>query len=184
MTVGSTPAKNEAQSFLADGEEMEIQWRGTLIQGEDEEYPAEFVATDSRLVFSIGGGHFKDIGFQHVESVEVRTDIETETEGTPPGLLKGMGGISVVIGLGAMIVGGLSPISALVGISLIGLGVYGFWYANENYDNLIEDYEVTEHEVYHILLRTSATSPFTMPIYIETKENVGPDLSRLVTEAS
>ena len=42
---------------------------------------------------------------------------------------------------------------------------------------------VTEYTVYHILLRTTAESPFAKPIYLETEENVGPELSKLVRES-
>ncbi len=183
MSADATPTKNKAQSFLAEDEELQLNWEGILKKGEDEKYPAEFAVTNSRLVFSLGGGHFKDISFQHIESVEVATDIETVTDGTDPDGILGMSSVSAIVGVGAMILGGFSAISVLFGLALLGVGAYGLWYGKTNYDRLKEDLDVTEHEVYHILLRTSATSPFSVPIYIETKENVGPDLSRLVQES-
>lgn len=184
MSSESDLKTDDTSSFLAQDEEMELQWQGVLLEGEDEEHPAEFVATDNRLVFSFGRGHFKDIGFNHIESVETGTDIETKADGTDPDALIMIGVIAGIAGLGAMIMGGFSGFSMLAGSVLLLFGGYAIWWGKDNYDQLKEDREVTEYEVYHILLRTSATSQFHMPIYIKTTENVGPTLSRLVTEAN
>lgn len=181
--MGSEPTPTgDANSFLASGEDLRLDWVGKLVEGE-EEYPAEFVATDNRLIMSVGGGHFKDIGYKHIESVEVGTDVETDVEGLDPDNLIVMGVIAAVVGLVAMGVGGFSLGSVLFGGGLIALGGYGVLHAKENYEDLKDSVEITEYEVFHILLRTSATSPFSMPIYIETTENIGPNLSRLVQEA-
>jgi hypothetical protein len=177
------PASNSARSFLAQDEEPQLEWQGKLIQGEDEEIPAKFVATDNRLLLSYGSGHFKDIGLKHVESVEVATDTETEVDGNDPDGIIALGVVSGIVGIGAMIFGGFSATSVLVGLALIGFGGYGVWWGKDNYDRLKEDLDVTEYEIFHIIVRTDATSPFSMPIYIETRDNVGPDLSRLVQES-
>lgn len=178
-----TPAKEqESDSLLAEDEEQRLEWEGILNQGEEEEYPAIFVASDSRLIFSLGSGHFKDIGFNHIESVEVAADTQSETRGTDPDGIIAMGVISAFVGLGAMFMGGFSALATLTGLCLCGLGGYGIWYGKENYDRLKDELEVTEYTVYHILLRTNAESPFSRPIYIETRENVGPELSKLVQE--
>lgn len=183
MSSNSPADKNEAHSFLAEEEEAEIQWHGKIKESEDEESPASFAATNSRLIFSFGRGHYKDIGFQHIESVEIGTDIETETNGENPDSVIGIGGTSVVIGFGIMAFGGFSFASALAGLLFIALGGFGIYYGVNNYDQLKEDYEIIESEVYHIILRTNATSPISIPMYIITKEDVGPELSRLVQES-
>lgn len=180
MSDGSTPQRRGEQSFLAENEEMELYWEGFLIDEEENEHSAEFTATNNRLVFSLGGGHFKDIGFQHIESVEVATDVVTKSEGTDPDEIIGFGGVGILAGLFGMGIGGFSALSILGGLTLIGLGGYAIFWASENYDRLEDEREVTEHQVYHILMRTNATSPFSFPIYFETMDNVGPDLSRLV----
>lgn len=179
----SQPTPTQGTNILAEDERMELSWEGKLIESEEEEYHAEFIATDDRLIFSLAGGHFKDIGFQHIESVEVMADIETETDGVDPDGIMGLGVVSVLVGIGWMATSGFSGLSVVGGLSLIGLGGYALWWGKKNYSRLQDEYEVTEHEVYNILLRTDATSPFAMPIYIKTRENVGPDLSRLVQEA-
>lgn len=184
MSNRTAPAKSDVGSFLAQDEEMCLSWQGILKESEEDQYPAQFAATNNRLVFSLGGGHFKDIGFQHIESVEVGTDIQTETDGTDPDSLMAIGGLSAIVGIGAIIVGGFSALATLVGVCLLGLGALVFFNGSANYDEMKDNLEVTEYPVYHILMRTSATSPFSMPIYIETRENVGPDLSRLVQESS
>lgn len=100
----------EDYSFLAENEDAELNWAGTLKEGEDE-YLAEFVATSNRLIFSLGGGHFKDIGFQHVESVEVATDVEKEYEGMDPNALQGLGIFLAVIGAGVLYMVGSGDIA-------------------------------------------------------------------------
>lgn len=171
-----------SSTLLAENEDERLNWQGVLIESEDEEHPALFVATDNRLIYSFGEGHFKDIGFNHIESVEVAADSESRTEGTNPDVIIAMGTISAVVGVIAMVVGGFTAVATLVGLGLCGLGGLGIWYGKENYDELRSEFEVVEYTVYNILLRTAAESPFTMPIYIQTEENVGPELSRLVQE--
>lgn len=183
MATGSAPAKNGPESFLAENEEPVLQWEGALVEDEDTKHPANFVATNSRLILSLGGGHFKDVGLEHIESVEAGAETQRETEGMKPGPLKALGGISIVMGVLAMVLGGGSGLSILAGLSFVGLGLYGIVYASNHHDEMLENFEVSEYDVYHILLKTDAASAFAMPIYIETRKNVGPELSRLVQES-
>lgn len=182
MSSQSPSINQETESFLAEDEVEQLSWQGILKESEDEEYPAQFVATNSRLIFSLGGGHFKDIGLNHVESVEVAANEEYETKGTDPDDIIALGVVSAVIGAISMFAGGFSGLATLAGLCFIGLGGYGIWHAKGNYQQLKDEVEVVEYTSHHILLRTSAESPFAKPIYIETKENVGPKLSKLVQE--
>lgn len=182
MSDEPVPEEGQEHSFLAEDESATLHWTGTLHEG-DEEFGAEFVATDDRLIYSLGEGHFRDVGFHHVESVEVTTDVETHRSGTDPDALKGIGVVLALGGLAVLYFVGSGGFAVLAGLGLVGGGIYAYWYANEHYDELADTVEVTEQEVYHVVLRTSATSPFTVPIYLETAENVGPELSRLVQEA-
>lgn len=180
----ATPStQNEPSDFLANDEEMHLNFEGTLTQGE-EVLPALFVVTNNRLVISHGQGHFKDVGLQHIESVEVGTDVRREMDGTPADAGIVVGGIAALIGLGSIIISGFSPAASLFGLIVLVIGTIAIFDNIKNYEDRKEDVEVTQHTYYQILVQTNAGSPFAMPFLIETKENVGPDLSRLVQEAN
>lgn len=173
---------SEAHSLLTDDEEVLLNWGGEIIEDEDE-MSANFVVTGERLIFSLGGGHFRDIGLKHIESVEVSTDVETETEGMNPDAVKGAGMGLPIVGVVAMFAGGFSPFAAVSGFVLILVGAYTYWYGSSNYDRLAENHEVIERPVYHIVLRTSERSAFNMPIYLKTQDEVGTELSKLVQQS-
>ncbi|MDS0298237.1 hypothetical protein NDI76_05740 [Halogeometricum sp. S1BR25-6] len=116
--------------------------------------------------------------------MEVGTDVQEETKGTDPDMVIAIGITFSIVGIGGAAMGGFSAVAILFGLLSLGIGSYTCHYGKSNYKELKDSYEVTEHLVYHILMRTTATSPFSMPIYIETKENIGPDLSRLVQETN
>jgi hypothetical protein len=177
------PEVNKEKSALLAGDENErLSWQGILKESEDDEYPAQFIATDGRLIFSLGSGHFKDIGFDHVESVEVAANDESETKGVNPDSIIAVGFVLTAIGFGSMFITGFSTFAVLAGLCFIGLGAMAIWFGKDNYDELKDDLEVIEYTNYHVLLRTTAESPFSQPIYFETTENIGPELSKLVQE--
>lgn len=182
MSNQSAVINQDSSSLLSESETERLSWFGVLKESDEEEYPARFVATDNRLIFSFGSGHFKDIGFNHVESVESAADNKSKTEGIDPNTIGGIGVVLAIVGIGAMFNSGFSASGMLGGLVLCGLGGVVMWYTTKNYDKMKEEMEVIEYTVYHILLQTAAESPFSRPIYIETEENVGPELSKLVQE--
>ena len=134
MSVDPSPKRQNSDSLLAKDEKEKLNWEGILKESDDDEYPASFIATDQRLIFSLGSGHFKDIGLNHIESVEVAADENANVEGTDPDGIIGAGMVSAVVGIGAMIVGGALP--TLVGLILVALGGYAIWWAKKNYQKL------------------------------------------------
>lgn len=182
MTENSPALENTASSLLTEDENLRLNWKGVLKEGESER-PTTFIATDDRLIFSHGKGHFKDIGLQHIESVEAGRDTETEFSGTDPDNYFVQGVVAVFLGFGAVIIGEFSPLATLASLFLFAFGGYSIWYGKANYDELAAEHQVSEQVIYHVQLNTSATSGFSAPIHIKTGENVGPEISKLVQEA-
>lgn len=178
----ATSISTTRDSLLTADEEPILEFTGTIEEGEDSS-SASFVATEERLLYSLGGGHVRDLAFEHVESVEVGTEIVTEHEGVDPDVLQVLGAFLALVGLGAAAVTGGSGAGLLVGLVLLVAGAAATWYARANYEELADSVAVTEHPEYHVLLRTSATSPFSAPLYLTTRDDAGPQLSRLVREA-
>jgi hypothetical protein len=74
MTEEVTPVRD----ILADGETVKLTWQGE-IEIDKKCMCADFIATDSRLIYSIGPGNMTSVDYDHISTVTSRT----RTEETP-----------------------------------------------------------------------------------------------------
>lgn len=184
-TVSSRPepTENSGRNFLAENESPQLEWSGT-VKKEESSYSADFIATNSRLILSRGEGHFKDLGLDSIESVETGVGTRTEREGISPNATLAFSIISILAGLGWLLFAGSGVLSAILGSIFIALGLHGLRHGISNYDELKENMDISEYRIYNVILRTSPQSQFSKPLHIETRENIGPDLSRIIQEES
>jgi hypothetical protein len=162
-------------SFLASGETLRLNWDGTLLQGDDK-YSAWFGATDSRLIYSVGPGHFGELAYNHIQTIEVGTSLENNNG--PTNILIASGFLFIFGAMSAMF-GGFDTIPILFGLGLWILGGLAILFVKNNYEEL----ENMAYIEYHIMLRTTELNPISIPIYIITKKNIGERLSKLIHES-
>ncbi|WP_152422298.1 UbiA family prenyltransferase [Haloarcula marismortui] len=183
MSSRPEPTENSGRNFLAENESPQLEWSGT-VKKEENSYSADFIATNSRLILSRGEGHFKDLGLDSIESVETGVGTRTEREGISPNATLTFSIISILAGLGWLLFAGSGVASAIFGSIFIALGLHGLRHGISNYDELKENMDISEYRIYNVVLRTSPQSQFSKPLHIETRQNIGPDLSRIIQEES
>jgi hypothetical protein len=175
------PIENSGRNFLAENESQKLEWTGT-VKKEENSYSADFIATNNRLILSRGEGHFKDLDLGSIESVETGVGTRTEREGISPNTTIAFSVISTLGGLGWLAFADFSVFSAILGSIFIALGLQGLRHGIGNYDALKENMDISEYRIYNVILRTSPQSKFSEPLHIETRKNIGPDLSRIIQE--
>lgn len=170
---------DKRQAALGENEVVKLQWRG-MLRTEEDKYPANFIATDNRLIYSVSKDHFKDIGLQYIESVEVSSNTESETYGIHPNHITGISALAIFLGIGAIFLWEFANFSIVIGALFMIIGGYGIYWARENHDRLIQNLETEKSEIFTIILYLNATSSNSTPVYIETHADVGPDVSKIV----
>ncbi|TKX84968.1 hypothetical protein EXE43_16085 [Halorubrum sp. SS5] len=167
--------------ILAETEDVELAWKGEIEQEEEESVSCDFLATDRRLMYSARVGHLKDIDYDHISSVESHT--ETNSKLNPDLDYPPIFALGLVIGA---IGGGLSLGSGNLLLAIV-LWIGGSLVAA--YPLIAGDTDEVENPwveetVYKIRIRTTGDTiaQDMAPQVISTRENIGPDLSRIVQE--
>ncbi|WP_144049949.1 hypothetical protein [Halorubrum sp. C191] len=184
MSKEQVPTDTSNEDLLLEDEISRLEWYGKVKKSENSYY-ADFIITDDRLILSQGEGHFMDIGLEHIESVESSKNVETRTETTGTDA-SGVFAISAVLILGGIgwIAALSSAIGFVIGAILIVPGILVFSHALSNHSDMESTTETNEYVTFELVLRTSSQSPLSEALHIQTRDDVGVALSKIVQKAS
>lgn len=168
VAMGDKTRKEQTKQLLTDKEEIKVEWIGKIVE-EEAKNEAAFVLTNKRLIASRGEGHFRDIGLQHIESVEAGTEKEYKTDFESTNW--GMVAIGAVIIAPSALLFEASPVLALV-LSGIGMSIL-----------LILGLEFNEQKKNKVVVNTDSSGSARESMVIETDKNIGPDISRITQQS-
>jgi hypothetical protein len=172
----------QLKNYLASDEELVLSFsaESVTLGGDDtddnstwsqDESEYRFGATDRRIVYLDNSGGFKDIGYQHISSIEseIEEDDSDKTAGGVVGccggiiLLGGLGGISNDPGTGILLI--------LAGVGVLGLGVA-----------IYQNAETTENQKITFITGDEAKQQIEVILTKDADDNIAAGLSSILRE--
>lgn len=179
--------ESDITDYLGSGEKLLSRWTGSLIphngdldsqdnvRSMSSQRDVEFGATDKRIVYLNRDGGFKDIGFNHIISVEVNAETKEVLDDYQK--MGAAGVFFTAFGAGSLFI---EPIAGLI-LTMVALGLT--WYTIREKGGFVETFNYDKKTTgYKIKFITG--DGMRPEIVVKTEDNVVADLSRIVRENS